>query len=153
MNKPLVVTLLTSAILALAVPATGAPPHVSVTGGGTIVNDDADNGTTAHVTISARRPADAPITAASGNVTIKRPGEPAVHGTVSCLRVSGESAGLSGQLDNGLFFYITVTDGEQAGVPDQARLIDISDAFSSCRERHAEDIINGNFQVRGLNNL
>ena len=148
MNKPLVVTLLTSATLTLTAPAIAAPPNVSVTGGGTIV-DEVNDGTV-HVTISAHRPAEAPSSEGSGHVTIKFPGEPAVHGTVDCLSVEpGELAGLTGELDNGLFFNIVLEDGDQEGNPDRAELRELSTDPLFCRTRGGEpDIINGNFQVR-----
>lgn len=150
MNKPLVVTLLTSAILTLAAPAMSAPPNFSVTGGGTISDRTNPDGGTVHVTVSARILADDPFAVGSGNVTIKFPGEPAVHGTVNCLKVEGELAGLTGELDNGLFFNIVIEDGERQGIPDNAQLREISTNPMICRTRGSQpDIINGNFQVRG----
>ncbi|MBD1541006.1 hypothetical protein G9E11_01795 [Arthrobacter sp. IA7] len=147
MNKPLVATLLTSAILTLAAPSIGAPPNVSVTGAGTLVFRSEG---TVHVTVSAHKPADAPEEEGTGNVTIKFPGEPAVHGTVDCLSVEGDNAGVSGQLDNGQFFFITITDGEQTGVPDRADVRRLVATRQFCPAKHgSDDIINGNFQVRG----
>lgn len=150
MKKPIAVTLLTGAILALAAPAVGAPPNVSVTGGGTVEDRTGSSSDgTVHITVSARRAAEVPDEEGRGNVTIKFPGEPAVHGTVDCLSVEGELSGLTGELDNGLFFNIIVIDGQQEGIPDQAGLRQITTEPITCRTRGASDIINGSFQVRG----
>jgi hypothetical protein len=146
MKKPIVVTVLTGAILALAAPAMGAPPNVSVTGGGTVVDrTGTSNDGTVHITVSARKPAEAFESEGSGNVTIKFPGEPAVHGTVDCLSVEGEESGLTGELDNGLFFNIIVIDGQQTGTSDRADLRQISSQPLFCRTRGANDITNGSF--------
>lgn len=147
MKKPLVITLLTGAILALAGPAIGAPPHSSVTGAGTIVDNSGDG--TVHITVSARIPAGADNSEGRGNVTIKFPGEPAVHGTVDCLDVGAGSAGLTGELDNGLFFDIVIVDGEQIGGPDRAELLEISDTRLSCQARRpGSEVIKGDFRIR-----
>lgn len=148
MKKPLVVTLLTGVVLTFGAPAIGAPPNVSINGAGVILDNASDG--TVHITVSARRAADAHIEDGRGNVTIKFAGEPAVHGTVSCLEVFDGEASLAGELNNGLSYSIYIQDGEHEGVPDKAELIEVGpDVIFNCKLRGTDhDVIKGDFRVR-----
>lgn len=142
MKKPHVIALLTASFLALTSPATAAAPFDRATGGGTIRFGDG----TAQITVSAQVPSAGDRLGASGNITFKLPGEPAVHGTVDCLRVEGIDANLSGQLDDGRFFRIGIRDTPSVG-PDEAT-IDITENPVECDvERVRQRILNGNFRV------
>lgn len=146
MNKPLAVTLLTTAALAMATPAAAAPPFDQVTGAGTVAYFDG----TAHLTVSARVPIDGEPTDASGTVVLKVPGEPAAHGSVSCLTVNPgqERAGVVATLSNGTSLRIRINEASP-GEKDRVEIQVTEDPEAECggSNRAGSRILNGNFRI------
>jgi hypothetical protein len=140
---------LTATTLAFTPAAVAAPAHDRVTGGGTIItNTDGDE---VHVTVSAHKPADGDSTTGTGNVVIKLAGEPARHGTVECVAVSGNRAAVVAKLDGSETTYarIHIFDTGPGGEEPDTAQVKFNDTGFECSipERFENPIKNGDFQV------
>lgn len=139
--------LIACAALALtATPAAAAPPFDTVTGAGTFTYGDG----TAHITVTAsgqdvgQSPAEG-----TGYVTIKLPGQPALQGTVDCIFMfdaAPSRANISGELSNGDFFRIAITDNGNNG-DDAANLIITPEQISCGGKSPTTTLTDGNFRI------
>jgi len=131
-TKTLCAIALTAAALAVAPSAVAAPPNDRVTGAGTILLNFGTE--SVHVSVSASKPADGDPSEGTGNIVVKFPGEPAMHGTVECLAISGSTARVIAQFDDSepLYARLDITDrGNGSTEPDAANLR-INDSGFSC---------------------
>jgi hypothetical protein len=144
--SPFPVLFACAALALTATPAVAAPPFDTVTGAGTFTN----NNGTMHITVTARGQdigqASAPGT---GNVTIELSGQPALHGTVDCMFMFNSPpsrANVSGQLSDGEFFRIAVTDNGNNG-DDAADLRITAEPIGCGGKSPTTTLTDGNFRI------
>lgn len=148
-TKILCAIALTAAALAVAPTAVAAAPNDRVTGAGTILLNF--GAASVHVAVSASKPADGAPSEGTGNIVVKFPGEPAMHGTVECLAISRDTARVIARFDGSepLYARLDINDtGNGSTEPDNANLR-INDSGFTCAAggQINNPVQDGNFTV------
>lgn len=142
------------AIALTALSVTAAPSGVPavqddrVTGSGSVVRNP--RGGTAHVSVSAWKPAAGDSSEGAGTVSVKLPGQRMRNGAVECLDVVGNRAAVVATLDGPGKRYasIGILDTGPGGSKNDTVILKFSDSGSGCVVPADENpILSGNFTV------